>query len=182
MNSQYYDEVYKTTQKYQVSYELSSYYPLWQLLTAYIPRDKNIVDLGCGPGQVAELLYDLGYRNYLGLDFSEVAIDRAQNKFRDNKDFNFRHADITKSPIPFGQVYLAIEFLEHLKDDYTVIEQLPEGSILIASVPDFMCEGHYRCFENKKDIIRKYGAFIGFNALVKFDNYYIFTGVVKDNG
>jgi len=180
MNSQYYDEIYRTTKKYQDNYKASPYYPLWQLLTAYIPKGKSIIDLGCGPGQMAELLYDLGYYDYLGLDFSRVAIERAQDKFRDNKDFKFRHADITKSPIPFAQVYLTIEFLEHLKDDYTVIEQLPEGSILIASVPDFMCEGHYRYFENKKDIIRKYGAFIGFNVLSKFDNYFVFTGVVKE--
>lgn len=49
-----------------------------QILVPHI-RDKNILELGCGSGQIAEGLIAAGAKSYLGVDFAESAIEYANS-------------------------------------------------------------------------------------------------------
>jgi SAM-dependent methyltransferase len=44
-----------------------------------IPFEAKIVDVGCGNGHLLLELADLGYKNLIGLDYSESAIELAQS-------------------------------------------------------------------------------------------------------
>ncbi|MDI5789533.1 class I SAM-dependent methyltransferase [Bacillus licheniformis] len=39
-------------------------------------KDETIVDIGCGTGRFAKLLYDKGYRKYLGIDFPKECLKK----------------------------------------------------------------------------------------------------------
>jgi SAM-dependent methyltransferase len=43
-------------------------------------RGGSILDLGCGPGAIGEAIDPTTYRHYLGVDISDVAIEKARGK------------------------------------------------------------------------------------------------------
>jgi len=153
LKSSDYDNLYNRLEVYDRHYTESPYYRLWQYLISYIPKDSQIVDLGCGTGQVAEMLSDLKYKNYLGIDFSEVAIQKAKKRL-ENTDYVFMKADLKTCPIPKADYYLIIEVLEHIGNELELIGKLT-GNI-IASVPDYDSMGHVRLFNNLAEVRRRY--------------------------
>ena len=68
--SAWYDWAYGETPAYHAHYSDSGYYFLWSVIVDRMLRAgvRQVLDLGCGPGQVAALLYDKGMREYRGLD------------------------------------------------------------------------------------------------------------------
>ena len=51
------------------------------LFKKYVDINNSILDIGCGYGRTLKELYDLGYRNLIGIDFSKEMIDRARNLY-----------------------------------------------------------------------------------------------------
>ena len=51
------------------------------LFKKYVDINKSVLDIGCGYGRTLKELYDLGYRNLIGIDFSKKMIDRAWNLY-----------------------------------------------------------------------------------------------------
>ena len=49
-----------------------------EILSKYINKTMKILDVGCGYGRTLRELYDRGYRNLIGIDFSSKMIDRAR--------------------------------------------------------------------------------------------------------
>ena len=43
-------------------------------------RGGSILDIGCGPGAIGEAIDPIAYRHYLGVDISDVAIEKARDK------------------------------------------------------------------------------------------------------
>jgi len=118
-----------------------------------LPKGK-ILDLGCGNGDYAKELKDLG--------FDVVAGDIDIARFRYKNEVEFKHCDITKEiPFPAGHFdyVLLLEVVEHLRNPYTVIPEInriikPNGSLII-STPNilnlksrlrFLFEGVYEYF------------------------------------
>lgn len=114
----------------------------------------RVLDLGCGDGDYAKKLKDLG--------FDVVAGDIDHNRFRYHKEIEFKHCDITRQmPFPdnsFDYVLL-MEVVEHLRNPYAVIPEINRiiktGGSLILSTPNilslksrfrFMFEGAYEYF------------------------------------
>jgi SAM-dependent methyltransferase len=56
-----------------------------------------ICDLGCGPGQVARYLKDIGFKDITGIDLSAKMIDLAKKL---NPDIAFFQGDMTKLDVP----------------------------------------------------------------------------------
>lgn len=44
----------------------------------------DILDLGCGPGQVGSQLTEAMYRSYVGVDISDTAIEKARSRTKEN--------------------------------------------------------------------------------------------------
>jgi 2-polyprenyl-3-methyl-5-hydroxy-6-metoxy-1,4-benzoquinol methylase len=118
---------------------------------------SSILDIGCGPGQVAQLLRDKGVQKYLGIDFSSERIKHAK---RICPEFDFVQTDVFKSDLLSNSHYdgvICLEFLEHVDRDVQVIEALRPGTRFWGSVPNFGAKQHVRYFHNCEEVIERYG-------------------------
>lgn len=73
---------------------------LWEsekiLIEKYISKDAKILDLGCGAGRTTINLYRLGYKDIIGLDYSEKLIESANEYCNNNNlDIKFVYGDAT---------------------------------------------------------------------------------------
>ena len=173
----YYDYVYSVSEHYRGSYRRSSYLGLWSALASMMSTEWRVVDLGCGPGQFAELLRDRGFYDYFGIDFSRTAIDAAREKFKKRGDFHFIPADLRTCPIPEADCYVMCEFLEHIEDDRKLLSRLPEGKKVIGSLPSFDCKGHVRFFGCEEDIRERYDNLLTFDKIERMGGHFVFSGV-----
>lgn len=158
-----YDAIYRDSEKYKCHYTKSVYYPLWLSSLKYI--SGSVIELGCGTGQFAQMIDDNLNSPYTGIDFSEVAIDRAK---RVNPSLEFICTDIFLADTSPYDTVIAFEVLEHIEDDLELPESLKQGHKIIFSVPDYMSKNHYRCFKSKDDIRSRYQMLIIFN-IEKFE-------------
>jgi len=102
-----------------------------------LPKGR-ILDLGCGDGDYARRLKDLG--------FDVIAGDIDIVRFKYNNEIEFKHCDITKE-MPFKDntfdYVLLMEVVEHLRNPYTVISEInrviKKGGSLIISTPNILC-------------------------------------------
>lgn len=122
-------------------------------------KGVEIYEIGCGSGQFANMLFDNGFVNYKGFDFSEKAVSIAKAANPDYAD-KFVCADAFELlPTLSGKsnaVFFCFEVLEHIKDDKKLLDLLPKGSTVIFSVPNFYAFNHIRTFENTKQIYDRY--------------------------
>ena len=103
--------------------------------------NKNICDMGCGPGDVLHNIQQkYNAQNLTGFDHSEKAIEVAQKRF---PDINFEQFDIYSDFKKFEQVYdviFCLEVMEHLlhpkKGIMNLITMLKQTGIAIITVPD----------------------------------------------
>lgn len=63
----------------------------------YLNKNDYILDLGCGAGRTTFALYNLGYKNIIGVDIAEKLIEYAKNYSEDNNvNIDFEVGDATK--------------------------------------------------------------------------------------
>lgn len=53
----------------------------FQKLDELVNKDARILDCGCGYGRVSNILYEHGYKNIIGVDFSESMITKGRNLY-----------------------------------------------------------------------------------------------------
>jgi ubiquinone/menaquinone biosynthesis C-methylase UbiE len=85
-SAEWYDQNYINS-NYNLPLEDCGYRGLYESVIDLMPLNKGvkILELGCGTGRLAKLLYDNGYKNYKGVDFSRVAIENARKHAKDCK-------------------------------------------------------------------------------------------------
>lgn len=158
--SGYYDDIFDDKKStFRAHYSGSPYFFMWSALAErllLLGRDIKILDLGCGPGQVANLLKDKGFKNYTGVDFSESGIRIARDL---GTGYEFICTDVLKSDVLEKTDYncvMALEFFEHINDDIAILARIKKGAKIIASVPDFPAPSHVRHFENEAQVRERY--------------------------
>lgn len=141
----------------------SPYLDCWKYI-CFKSGDERIADFGCGPGQFAEYCIQNGKKYVLGVDFSEVAINIAKNRNITHADV-FMTQDLCDLHIDHNMydVAVVLETLEHLKDDFIFLQQIPKGKHMLVSLPSFDYTSHHRFFPNKQECIKRYGKFIKIN-------------------
>lgn len=185
------NRVYKLYPKFKDKWTLSNWLNLWcevYIKINNINKQENdhpyktlpIIELGCGTGQFAEMMSYLGVinpNNYRGYDFSDYAISIARSKCRD-LDFIIQDIEQIKPDIFFKgkNLVIMLEVLEHC-DDFEVLSKIPNGSIVLASVPDFDAQDHIRHFSNVDEVTERYSKYLDLEYCYKFQNFYIFKGV-----
>jgi trans-aconitate methyltransferase len=115
---------------------------------------------------------------YHGLDFSKVALAQAQDRVPHG---TFQHVDLREwvapKPWPWGSVAVT-EVLEHIQGDLQLLEKLPHGVLVVASVPRFWCPGHVRRFDTAQQVRCRYGEVLKFDELVPLgERHFVFRGV-----
>ncbi|TKJ40883.1 hypothetical protein CEE36_09065 [candidate division TA06 bacterium B3_TA06] len=177
--SSYYDNIYLTSEEYRLPYKDSRYYVLWTQILQFIKRidEPKILEIGCGTGQFANYLYDEGYRDYHGFDFSPQAIKMA----KDVVNLHFTVGDAT-NPNCYNcdyNVIVALEVLEHVADDLAVIKNIREGTPIVFSLPTLDDPAHVRRFKTRSQIIRRYYKLIDIKEIVRIKTWFACFGVVR---
>lgn len=178
-SEEYYSKIYLNDPNYNCHYTKSIYYELWKYLMKYLTDYKNtkIYEFGCGVGQFANMLNDEGFKEYIGIDFSQVAIDKAID-LKLKESFNFICGNIINWKIPNGDLILALEVLEHI-DDYELLNNQISGTHIIFTVPNFDDPAHLRYFKSTNEVYERYVEHINFNLIDQFYKYYIVNGEIK---
>lgn len=160
-----YNEIYSESLKYKKHYKEIMYYPIWEHIMKKLVISDKILDLGCGPSHFGHMLYDNNFKEYVGIDFSSVAIKMAQEK----SPYIFIESDLNNIDYTKYKDYIIIstETFEHIEDDISLIKKLPKTKIMF-SVPNFLCDNHYRTYDSENDIIKYY------KDILKIDNIYKF--------
>ena len=160
-----YDDMYKTGGaggNYFAPYQSSRYIAVWTRALKMLsskPHHSKIIDIGCGPGQFANMLLDHGYTNYQGLDFSTEAIKMAK---RTNPRYAscFRTGDAFATELldpdnPYD-IVIFFEILEHLENDLALVKRVRPGTMVLLSVPNFDDPNHVRLFHNEQEVQARY--------------------------
>lgn len=90
MPAEFYDQF---IDRHLIPLEKSPWRKVYEEAARLLPesKDETIVDIGCGTGRFAKLLYDKGYRKYLGIDFSKGMLEEAK---RYNPSFTFIEGNV----------------------------------------------------------------------------------------
>jgi SAM-dependent methyltransferase len=157
----FYDALYRSTPVYHEPYQKSFYYFLWSVIVDRIRRAgvKRVLEIGCGPGQLASYLLDGHVEQYVGLDFSPQAIEMARK--------NAPHGRFVVGDARDGAIHAEVEHdlvictevLEHIEDDLKVVAAFRAGKRCLCSVPSFPYESHVRHFKDAGEVVARYGAF-----------------------
>lgn len=183
--ARFYDKLYKKSERYHQDYHECKDFALWvrvrQLMRKW--KDCDIVELGCGTGQLAHYLYDEGFKNYIGLDFSREALEIAGSFSKQTfaeVDIRYGLSKVLKERnLTEGKtlVFIATEVLEHIRFDRELIEEIPIGSGVIISVPSFDDIAHVRYFKTGAEVAERYGDLIDFTYGTVMDRLLIGAGV-----
>jgi 2-polyprenyl-3-methyl-5-hydroxy-6-metoxy-1,4-benzoquinol methylase len=169
---EWYDVLADQEKMYSLAPKESSYYPVWEKVIEAIRRSDRrlggrIIELGCGSGQLARMIYSSGMQYHIGIDFSHNMIELAKKM---NPDLSDRfHCQNFFKEMPFldeGDCIIMTEVLEHLEDDLKLIEKIPSGCHIIFSVPSYITQSHVRAFRNDNDIRVRYENLIRFNKII----------------
>jgi len=136
MNSAEHEKLYKFEQFYW--WHVGRRYILNSFLKKFLKDNKNqILEIGCGTGGNLPILKNWG--RVVGLDCSELAL-----KFCRERGFNdlvLGKAENTDFPDKFFDLVVALDVLEHIKDDEQALREsnrvLKEGGYLLATVPAY---------------------------------------------
>ena len=153
----WYDQCYRQRPAaYMSPYRDSLYYFLWLELAPRLLTFDHVLEVGCGTGQFAHMLHDLGVQGYTGFDFSCEGVEIASRRL----DADFLVADAMTTDlfetVPYDAVVMT-EVLEHIPDDVDMLGRIRPGTHVFATLPDFDCLDHVRYFLTRRDVRRRYG-------------------------
>jgi 2-polyprenyl-3-methyl-5-hydroxy-6-metoxy-1,4-benzoquinol methylase len=134
---------------------------------------EPIIDLGCGNGALASLLKDRGIQYYTGIDFSEVAIQQANER---GLGYHFIQEDVLKiGKIPEVGSVVVCELLEHMTHDQALLSKIEPGTLVIGSLPSWKGPSHLRCFKDRKSILARYRRQLRISYIDKIERWWGFA-------
>ena len=161
-DSIYYDQIYSSggwQKQYHKHYSESYYYSGWKLALSWLNNNPNpkILEIGCGNGQFANMIFTNGITNYKGFDFSPIAIRMAKkNNQKYSENFVVDNAYTSELYNYDYNIVVILEVLEHIERDLLVLEKIKKNTTVIFSVPNFNSESHVRWFNSKDNIEERY--------------------------
>ncbi len=145
---------------YHRHYTQSIYYPSWRKAISYLyllDRTIPILEIACGVGQFANMLFDYGFTNYTGFDFAEEAVALARKNNPEHAQC-FHVADAFTTDLldrKYGLV-ICFEMLEHIQKDLKLLSRIRSGTKLLLSVPNFDDPLHVRYFSSAEAVRERY--------------------------
>lgn len=137
-----------------------------EAFSEYVTKDNCILDVGCGYGRTLDELYHKGYRNLIGIDFSEGMIKRGKQQFpyldlRVKEDAGIALPDASVDAVILFAVLTCIRTNEEQEQLISEIQRvLKPGGILY--VNDFLLNTDDRNlsrYERFKEVYGIYGVF-----------------------
>lgn len=177
-NNNFYNNVYLGNRIYEQNPEdLKEYFKSWKFCSDLVNKNKFklILDIGCGPGHLPIVLnkYNTNFE-YIGFDFSKVAIQMAKRK---NKQKNLKFYVKNALEIKYDKyiknkkteniLITSFEFLEHIEKDIDIISEMPKNVYFCFSVPNYDSKGHVRKFNNENEIRNRYSEYLDIYEIKK---------------
>jgi SAM-dependent methyltransferase len=183
-SSDWYDQSFVSTD-YCRHYTESRYYFLWSVIADRMARARvfSVLDVGCGTGQLADLLRYKGVTDYVGIDFSPKRIERAKSTC---PDFTFIVTDAFQTDLFETFHYEGVvctEFLEHVEQDIEIITRIRAGTRFFGTVPNFPYTSHVRHFKSSAEVFSRYAQYFNEFGVDSFAGnaagrtYYLFEGI-----
>jgi 2-polyprenyl-3-methyl-5-hydroxy-6-metoxy-1,4-benzoquinol methylase len=182
--SSWYDAEYaKADPLHTVHYTRSLYYFLWSVIVDRMPEAASVLEIGCGTGQLAELLGDRDVRQYVGFDFSAAAVKMARQR---SPHLQFEVDDALTTRLLSSSGYdtlICTEVLEHIEADREVVRRVRPGVRCLITVPNFPHVSHVRQFAAPSDVSVRYGHFFTHARVTEFlsnvegDRFFLLDGV-----
>lgn len=173
-NKDFYNKVYLeggSNGEYLKNPYQSIYFPIWKKINEILTKKEKIFEIGCGAGQLAWYLLQQEKNYYKGIDFSEVAIEKAKllnihnnlyGRFSVGNIYELEQQNIICDTI------ICCEVLEHLEKDISIFNILPANIRFIFSVPNYMSKSHVRCFKDIQEIRTRYCSYLEFVNVEEF--------------
>lgn len=129
----------------------------------YVNNDDKILDVGCGYGRTLNELYNMGYRNLIGIDFSKGMIERGIRQFPyldllvkkgENIDFPDSHFDAV---ILFAVLTCIPSDSEQRKLISEIERVLKPGGVLY--INDFLINTDERNVARYQKYVKQYGTY-----------------------
>jgi 2-polyprenyl-3-methyl-5-hydroxy-6-metoxy-1,4-benzoquinol methylase len=126
-----YDDMFKDggyAGVFDLPYKRSPYYPMFRDVRASLRKNeaKRVLEVGCGTGTMAHMLFDSTKMSYRGFDFSSIAVEKA--KRRTGREDAFFVGDASTPETYDGLSYDAVictEVLEHIEEDLLAMSHEP---------------------------------------------------------
>ena len=171
-SAEYYDAMFHDGgygRVFDLPYWHSCYYPLFRAVLKDLRRINAgaVLEVGCGTGAFAHLLFDRTSLGYVGFDFSAVAVERARRRTGVSDRFFVGNAlERANYEVPHDTI-VCTEVLEHIGDDLGVIKNWSSGMKCVCSVPNFGAESHVRHFRSETEVLERYGSAIAIERIVR---------------
>lgn len=170
-DSSWYDEVYKKGGHKKTYFQKPKdtiYYPIWVELLSYLDKESKVFELGCGVGQLAQLMIESNIHYVGGLDFSIEAINQAKSILPKINFINENIYSIDLSSQPEYNTIVCCEVFEHIQDDLLVLKNIPSGKNVIFTVPNFDSKSHLRHFDSSTSIENRYKSYLDISLIHYF--------------
>jgi ubiquinone/menaquinone biosynthesis C-methylase UbiE len=92
-DKEYWDKFFKTRGSKAFEW-YGEYEHLCDVIHKYIKIDDKILVVGCGNSKLSENMYDIGLRNIVNIDLSDIVIQQMGAKNRHRKDMKFLKMDM----------------------------------------------------------------------------------------
>tara|TARA_B100000029_G_scaffold384784_1_gene380373 strand:+ start:1619 stop:2212 length:594 start_codon:yes stop_codon:yes gene_type:complete len=130
---------------------------LFEELEDMLPEEIHVLDLAAGSSYMAEKFLELeNLKSYTWNDFNPVLIDVVKSRVSDPR-FVIDSFDAEDKKIDFSKfnVFICVS-LEHLVNDFSILERLPEGCVIGICSPNFGGEEHVRFFSRFSKFKKRY--------------------------
>lgn len=152
---------------YELPYRHSHYYPLFRAVLAELRRRnaRSVLEVGCGSGAFASMVFEKTRIDYAGFDFSSVAVEKARARTGRKDAFYIGDATDARSYARPRPTIVCTEVLEHVEADRRVVEIWAAGTDCICSVPNFDSSTHVRHFRSEAEVRERYGDLIDIRSI-----------------
>lgn len=144
-------------------------YRILQQIMHYLQHYDRVLEIGCKNGNLARELINEKYHYEQGIDSDKKLIDEAQKGFFPSR---FLHHDISKdySPLKSGRynTIIAIEVLEYFENDLLILNEIPTGITIYATLPSSKQPDTYIAFPNIIEIHQRYGKILNIKTIMLF--------------
>ena len=169
MSAEEYDRLYLSVGDEHRAYETygrpywdSHYYPLYKSVFEEVVRlgGQHVLEVGCGSGSFAHLLFDSSELDYHGFDFSAAAINSARARTGRSDRFSVACAGDEAPMAHSYDTIVCLEVLEHIEHDLDVVQVWKPGCACVCSVPNFDQPDHVRYFRHEDEVRKRYQGLI----------------------
>jgi SAM-dependent methyltransferase len=137
----------------------AAFYPVWAVLADRVRRSgaESVIEIGCGSGQLARLLRDLGVPSYLGVDTRPALLERARAAC---PGYRFDAADVfVSNHLRAGnyEVVVMTQFLEYVRWDLVALELVRPGRTVLGAVSASREPVRAGQFASTGQVLERYG-------------------------